>query len=71
MSKSTLRVLLTILMYAGVVVFLCPYVAGSAVSGVLLLILGACMTVGCGLCRCFLTEGDCGERHPHGRRLRE
>jgi hypothetical protein len=21
------------------------------------------MTVGCGLCRCFLTEGDCRDHH--------
>jgi hypothetical protein len=63
MSKPALRILLTILMYAGVLVFLYPYVAASAVSGVLLLILGASLTVGCGLCRCFLTEGDCRDRH--------
>jgi hypothetical protein len=63
MSKSALRILLTVLMYSGVLVFLYPYIAGSAVSGVLLLILGAVLTVGSGLCRCFLTEGDCHDHH--------
>ena len=63
MSKPFLRILLTVLMYAGVVVFISPYIAGSPVSEIVLLILGATLTVSCGLCRCFLTEGDCRDRH--------
>ena len=63
MSKSALRILLTVLMYCGVVVFIYPYVAGTLSSGILLLIAGAGLTVTCGLLRCFLTEGDCS-KHP-------
>jgi hypothetical protein len=63
MSKASMRVLLTILMYSGVGIFLYPYVSGVASGAMLLLIGGAAMTVGCGLCRCFLTEGDCSDRH--------
>ncbi len=61
------RVLLTILMYAGVVVFLFPYVTGRITTGILFMILGAGLTVVCGLLRCSLTEGDCG-RVPHSGR---
>ena len=61
------RVLLTILMYAGVVVFLFPYVTGRITPGILFMILGAGLTVVCGLLRCYLTEGDCG-RVPHSGR---
>ena len=61
------RVLLTILMYAGVVVFLFPYVTGRITTGILFMILGAGLTVVCGLLRCYLTEGDCG-RVPHSGR---
>ncbi|MDQ2833474.1 MAG: hypothetical protein M3Y50_06945 [Acidobacteriota bacterium] len=64
MSKGTLRVVLTILMYAGVVVFLLPYFTGRITTGFLFMILGAGATVICGLLRCYLTEGDCG-RIPH------
>jgi hypothetical protein len=63
MSRSTLRVVLTILMYFGVVVFLYPYVSGTVSRGMLLLIGGAVLTVTCGMCRCFLLEGDCS-KHP-------
>ncbi len=63
MSKSSLRILLTILMYSGVAIFLYPYVSGVVSGAMLLLVGGAAMTVACGLCRCLLTEGDCGDRH--------
>jgi hypothetical protein len=63
MSRRTLRVLLTILMYAGVGVFLYPYFSGHLYSEILILILGAAITVSCGLCRCFLTPGDCRDQH--------
>ena len=61
MSKSALRIFLTVLMYFGVVVFLYPYVIGTLSSGIVLLIAGAGLTVTCGLLRCFLTEGDCSK----------
>jgi hypothetical protein len=61
MSKSALRILLTVLMYSGVLVFLYPYVVGTLSSGILLLIAGAGLAVSCGLLRCYLTEGDCSK----------
>ena len=66
-SRQSLRILLTILMYAGVVVFLVPYVTGRLSSGVLLMIGGAGGAVVCGLLRCYLTEGDCSPIPHHGR----
>ncbi|WP_263365164.1 hypothetical protein [Edaphobacter bradus] len=65
--RSALRVVLTILMYAGVAIFLIPYVRGRITSGILFMILGAGLAVSCGLLRCYLTEGDCG-RLPQGGR---
>jgi hypothetical protein len=67
MSKGILRILLTILMYAGVVVFLYPYLTGRIMSGIGFMILGAGCTVVCGLLRCYLTEGDCARIPHHGR----
>jgi ABC-type uncharacterized transport system permease subunit len=67
MTKSILRIVLTILMYAGVVVFLFPYFTGRLTAGVPLMILGAASTVICGLLRCYLTEGDCARIPHHGR----
>ncbi len=64
MTKKTMRLLLTILMYAGVVVFLLPYFRGRIVTGMWFMIIGAGMAIVCGLLRCYLTEGDC-ERIPH------
>ena len=63
MSRSATRVLLTFLMYFGVAIFLFPYVTGRLSNGIPLLIGGASLTVLSGLCRCFLTEGDCSQ-HP-------
>jgi hypothetical protein len=45
-------------MYAGVGVFLLPYAVGKASSAPLLMLLGAGMSVVCGLLRCYLTEGE-------------
>jgi hypothetical protein len=67
MTKSVLRIVLTILMYAGVVVFLLPYVTGRLTTGVTFLIIGAGSAVICGLLRCYLTEGDCGKIAHTGR----
>ena len=66
-TRSITRIVLTILMYAGVVVFLFPYFAGRITTGVLFMIIGAGFAVVCGLLRCYLTEGDCG-RIPHHSR---
>jgi hypothetical protein len=63
-TKSILRIVLTILMYAGVAVFLFPYFTGRITAGIPFMLLGAGCTVICGLLRCYLTEGDCA-RIPH------
>ncbi len=62
MPKSTLRIVLTILMYSGVVVFLAPYFTGHLQRGIPYLIGGAITTVICGLLRSFFTEGECSDR---------
>ena len=62
MHKPTLCIILNILMYAGVGLFLFPYVSGHLSSGSLWLILGASIAVICGLSRAFFTEGDCDLR---------
>ena len=67
MSKSVLRIVLTILMYAGVAVFLFPYATGRITEGIPFMLLGAGCTVVCGLLRCYLTEGDCARIPHHGR----
>ena len=66
-ARKSLRVLLTILMYAGVVVFLVPYATGRLTTGVLFMIGGAGCAVVCGLLRCYLTEGDCSPIPHSGR----
>jgi hypothetical protein len=67
MTRRAVRTMLTILMYAGIVVFLFPYVTGKLTTGIIFLIVGAGTAVVCGLLRCYLTEGDCG-RIPHSGR---
>jgi hypothetical protein len=66
-TKSILRIVLTILMYAGVALFLFPYFTGRIMSGIGFMILGAGCTIVCGFLRCYLTEGDCA-RIPHHSR---
>jgi hypothetical protein len=66
-SKNFIRIVLTILMYAGILVFLFPYFTGKVTTGVIFMILGAGTAVACGLLRCYLTEGDCG-KVPHAGR---
>jgi hypothetical protein len=65
--RQILRIVLTILMYAGVVVFLYPYFRGTISAGATFMIIGAVAAVVFGLLRCYLTEGDCG-RIPHHSR---
>jgi hypothetical protein len=62
LSKPLVRIILTIAMYAGVVLFLFPYLTGRVFTGVILVIIGAALAVIAGLARCFLTEGGCTER---------
>jgi ABC-type transport system involved in cytochrome c biogenesis permease component len=49
---------MTILMYAGVGVFLLPYAVGKTSRAPLLMLIGALMAVICGLLRCYLTEDE-------------
>jgi hypothetical protein len=53
-----MRTLLTILMYAGVGVFLLPNAIGKASTAPLLMLLGGIIAVVCGLLRCYLTEEE-------------
>ena len=62
MSRCTLRYLLTVLLYAGVGIFLVPYFTGHVVTGILFLIGGATLTIVSGILRCYLIEGDCPDR---------
>ena len=62
MSRCTVRHLLTVLLYAGVAIFLAPYFTGHITTGILFLVGGAALTVVCGILRCCLTEGDCTDR---------
>jgi len=54
MSKCTLRSIFTVLIYAGVVIFLFPY----------FVLAGLGLAVVCGVLRCCCTEGDCTEPIP-------
>ena len=63
MARSTVRALFTVLMYAGILVFLFPYVTGRISAGIPFLIVGAILAVASGMLRCILTEGDCKERY--------
>jgi hypothetical protein len=65
--RKFVRIVLTILMYGGILVFLFPYLTGRLTTGIVFLIIGAGSAVVCGLLRCYLTEGDCG-RIPHSGR---
>lgn len=56
--SDTLRIVLTILMYAGVGLFLLPYATGKASTAPMLMLLGAGMSVVCGLLRCYLTKNE-------------
>ena len=53
-----MRTLLTILMYAGVGIFLLPYAFGKASIAPVMMLLGGIIAVVCGLLRCYLTEGE-------------
>ena len=57
-NKRTVRTLLTILMYAGVGIFLLPYAFGKASIAPVMMLLGGIIAVVCGLLRCYLTEGE-------------
>jgi len=62
MSRCTLRRIFTVLIYAGVGLFLYPYLTGRLSSGILYLVVGIGIAVGAGILRCVCIEGDCAER---------
>lgn len=53
---ETMRTVLTILMYAGVGLFLLPYATGKTSTAPLLMVVGLMLSVVCGLLRCYLTR---------------
>ena len=69
MTKAIVRITLTILMYAGVVLFLAPYLTGRVFTGVVFIITGAALAVVAGLARCLLTEGGCTERDSYKQHI--
>lgn len=58
MDRKTLRIILTILMYAGIVICILPHVSGRAAAASLFLLTGALIAVICGILRCCLTEEE-------------
>ena len=59
MSKGIARMVLTILMYAGVAVFCIPYLLGQYDGLTLYQIGGAAAAVVFGLTRCYWSEEEC------------
>ena len=64
MSTCTLRYIFTILIYAGVAIFLWPYFTGHISTGLIFLVCGIGLAVVSGILRCCLMEGDCPDRIP-------
>jgi len=52
MSRCTLRNIFTVLIYAGVAIFLYPYLTGHFSNAVLYLVAGIGLAVLCGILRC-------------------
>jgi hypothetical protein len=69
MSRCTLRNIFTVLIYAGVAIFLYPYLTGHFSSAAIYLVVGIGLALLCGILRCVCIEGDCPDRiaanHPH------
>ena len=62
MSKCTLRSIFTVLIYAGVVIFLFPYLIGRLTDVGYFVLAGLGLALVCGVLRCCCTEaeeGDC------------
>ena len=64
MSRCTLRNIFTVLIYAGVAVFLYPYFTGRLSSGIIFLVAGIGLAVLSSILRCACIEGDCPDRVP-------
>jgi hypothetical protein len=61
MSKCTLRSIFTVLIYAGVVIFLFPYFIGRLTNVGFFVLAGLGLAVVCGILRCCCTEGEEGD----------
>ena len=64
MSRCTLRNIFTVLIYAGVAIFLYPYVTGHLSNALIFLVSGFGLAVRCGILRCACIEGDCPDPIP-------
>jgi len=62
MSRCTLRNIFTVLVYAGVGIFLFPYLTGHFSNAIGFLVAGIGLAVVCGILRCACVEGDCPDR---------
>ncbi len=62
MSRCTLRYIFTVLIYAGVALFLYPYLTGRLSSGLIFLVAGIGLAVLAGIMRAVCVEGDCPDR---------
>ena len=61
MSKCTLRSIFTVLIYAGVVIFLFPYLIGRLTNVGYFVLVGLGLAVVCGILRCCCAEGEEGD----------
>ncbi|MGA2898097.1 MAG: hypothetical protein ABSE27_10950 [Acidobacteriaceae bacterium] len=61
MSKCILRSIFTVLIYAGVVIFLFPYLIGRLTNVGYFVLAGLGLAVVCGILRCCCTEGEEGD----------
>jgi hypothetical protein len=59
LSKQDLRMLLTILMYAGIGLFFVPFLWGKSHHALYLQAGGALAAIVFGIARCLFTEEDC------------
>jgi len=64
MSRCTLRQVFTVLIYAGVGIFLFPYLTGHFSDALIFLVAGIGLAVLCGILRAVCIEGDCSDRIP-------
>ena len=62
MSRCTMRRIFTVLIYAGVALFLYPYFTGRLSSGIFYLVAGIGLAILFGILRCVCVEGDCPDR---------
>ena len=64
MSKCTLRSIFTVLIYAGVVVFLFPYLIGRLTHIGFFVFAGLGLAVVFGVLRCCCTDEECADAPP-------